>query len=124
MLVLYVALGSAIGGAGRYLLGVALDTRWQQQAAGISVGTMAVNVVGSFLIAACLPWCGDERLRALLVFGLLGGFTTFSSFSLHTMTFIREGHYGPAFANIALTLACCLAATWLGFKFAGAFGPD
>jgi CrcB protein len=120
MLVLYVALGSAFGGAGRFLLGRALDERWQQLAAGLSVGTLVVNILGSFLIAALLPWCrGDERLHALLLFGLLGGFTTFSSFSLHTVTFLQRGAYGPALANIGLSLVCCLLACWLGFKAGG-----
>jgi fluoride exporter len=119
-LVLYVALGSALGGAGRYAIGGAVDARWQQACWGLSVGTLLVNVLGSFLIAALIPWCKHEAVRAFVAFGLMGGFTTFSSFSLQTVAFLEKGLLLPALLNGGLNLFCCLVAAGLGLWLARA----
>lgn len=116
--VLWVAIGSALGGVGRYLIGRSLDARWQDTAGHLSVGTLAVNIVGSFLIAALLPWCGEERMRAFVLFGLMGGFTTFSSFSLHTMQFLQQNAWDMALLNVGLSVSCCLLAAWAGLRVA------
>ena len=85
-------------------------------------GTLLVNVAGSFaigLLAALVTADGRPALgsdaRAFLMVGVLGGFTTFSSFSLETLTLARTGALGAAAANVALSLVLCLGGVWLGF---------
>jgi CrcB protein len=116
---LWIALGSAIGGAARY--GCAgLAARWL--GAGFPWGTLIVNASGSlligFLAALMAP---DGRLlaapdvRAFLMIGILGGFTTFSSFSLETLNLVRDGEWLFAVANVVLSVVLCLVAVWLGY---------
>jgi len=122
---LWVALGGALGSVARYgcsglaarLLGVAFP-----------YGTLFVNVVGSYTIGVLgtLALTGGRALattdaRAFLIVGILGGFTTFSSFSLETLNLARAGNLGGAATNIALSLVLCLVAVWLGYASATAF---
>jgi CrcB protein len=115
----WVALGGALGSVTRYACsGLAL--RWF--GAQFPWGTLFVNVSGSFAIGVlgALAMHGTRSLatgdaRAFLVVGLLGGFTTFSSFSLETLTLARAGQLGAAGANVLASLALCLLAVWLGF---------
>jgi CrcB protein len=118
MTYLWVALGSALGGMARY--GCAgLAARWF--GASFPWGTLIINVSGSlligFLATALAP---DGRLlaapdtRAFLMIGILGGFTTFSSFSLETLNLARDGEWLWAGANIASSIVLCLIAVWLG----------
>lgn len=119
MTYLWVAFGSAIGGAARYGC-AALAARWL--GAGFPWGTFIVNVSGSlligFLAALTAP---DGRLlaapdvRAFLLIGILGGFTTFSSFSLETLNLVRDGEWLFAVANVVLSVVLCLVAVWLGY---------
>ena len=122
MTYLLVALGSALGGVGRYWLGNLMSA----QVGGVFPwGTLLVNVLGSFVIglAAALT-AGDGRLpvavdaRQFVMIGLCGGFTTFSAFSLQTLTLIRAGDWGFAATNIVLSVVLCLAGVALG-HFAG-----
>jgi CrcB protein len=124
MTYLWVALGSALGGMARY--GCAgLAARWL--GATFPWGTLLVNVSGSlligFLAALVAP---DGRLlagpdaRAFLMIGILGGFTTFSSFSLETLNLARDGEWLFAFANVMLSVVLCLFAVWLGHAAARA----
>lgn len=82
-------------------------------------GTLAVNVVGS-LVIGLLYVLLVERLnaapvwRAALLIGVLGGFTTFSSFSLETINLLEAGEWLRAALNVILSVLLCLAATWLG----------
>ena len=123
MTVLWVALGGALGSVARYAIsGVAV--RWL--GAGFPYGTLFVNVTGSFtigLLAALVAADGRPSLsadaRAFLLVGVLGGFTTFSSFSLETLNLARSGALGPAVLNVAGSVALCLAAVSLGFASAG-----
>jgi CrcB protein len=118
MTYLWVALGSALGGMARY--GCAgLAARWL--GATFPWGTLIVNVSGSFLIGfLATATAPDGRLlaghdvRAFLMIGILGGFTTFSSFSLETLNLARDGEWLFASANVVLSLVCCLFAVWLG----------
>ena len=122
MVYFWIALGSAIGGAGRHwcnsLLAGGTAFPW---------GTLTVNVTGSFLIGLLatldpLPgraWLPAPELRAFLMIGICGGYTTFSAFSLQTLELLRGGAPGQALANIALSVATCLAAVWLGHLVAG-----
>jgi CrcB protein len=123
MTVLWVALGGALGSVARYAIsGIAV--RWL--GAGFPYGTLFVNVTGSFtigLLAALVAADGRLSLgadaRAFLMVGVLGGFTTFSSFSLETLNLARSGALAPAMLNVAGSLVLCLAAVSVGFATAG-----
>jgi CrcB protein len=119
MAYLWVALGGALGSVARYACSN-LASRWLGD--GFPWGTLFVNVSGSFvigLLAALVTADGRPLLgadaRAFVMIGVLGGFTTFSSFSLETLNLVRGGGIGAAGANIALSLALCLLGAWLGF---------
>lgn len=118
MTYIWIAAGSALGGVLRYgcsglaarLIGETLP--W---------GTLIVNVVGSFVIGLFFTLTGpDGRLfvaadaRQFVMVGLLGGFTTFSSFSLQTLNLLRDGEFLYAGANVVASVALCMLAVWLG----------
>lgn len=118
---LNVALGGAIGALGRYQLGRAI-THWL----GVPVvttfpwATLAVNVIGSIAMGVLAGWLArhgsgsGEQLRLLLGVGLLGGFTTFSAFSLELMLLIERGQPGTAFAYGAISVLAGLTGLYLG----------
>jgi CrcB protein len=125
MAYVWVALGGALGSVARYAsTGVA--ARWL--GVGFPYGTLFVNVVGSYAIGVLgtLALASGRALattdaRAFLIVGILGGFTTFSSFSLETLNLARAGNLSGAATNIALSFVLCLAAVWLGYASATAF---
>jgi len=85
------------------------------------LGTLVVNVTGSFVIGffAVLtapegPALASPRFRQFFMMGLCGGYTTFSSFSLQTLDLLRDGDWLKASLNTMLSFACCLGAVWLG----------
>lgn len=88
----------------------------------IPLGTLLVNVLGSFLIGVLaflfVTKISNDFLRMFFIIGLLGSFTTVSSFSLETVELLMQAQYLRAVANIAATLVFCLTATWLGLIFA------
>ncbi len=108
MTLIYVALGGAIGAALRYLV---------VSAVAFPLGTLVVNVAGSFVMggvfAAALagPW--QPRLAAFVMAGVLGGFTTFSAFSLDVIRLVEDGRIAPAAAyvlgSVVLSVAACFA---------------
>lgn len=122
MVYVWVALGGALGSVARYACS-GLAARWL--GASFPWGTLLVNVTGSFLIGALAalvtidgkPLLGADA-RALVMVGVLGGFTTFSSFSLETLNLARAGAVGAASAYVAASLVVCLLAVWLGFATA------
>jgi CrcB protein len=125
MAYLFVALGGALGSVARYACS-GLAVRWL--GVGFPWGTLFVNVTGSFaigLLAALVSTDGRPLLggdaRAFFMVGILGGFTTFSSFSLETLNLARGGTLGAAAANAVLSLALCFAGVWLGFVAAALF---
>ena len=124
MVYLWVALGGALGSVARYACSVGA-ARWL--GAGFPWGTLLVNATGSLAIGvlAALATGGrpvvSDDARAFLMVGVLGGFTTFSSFSLETLDLARSGAIGAAGANAALSLVLCLAGVWLGFATATLF---
>jgi CrcB protein len=87
-------------------------------AGGFPVGTMFVNVSGCFLIGILLRQFLNMQvspeMRALLIVGFCGGFTTFSTFSAETLGLIEGGEYGRATSYVILSLVLCLAATFMG----------
>jgi CrcB protein len=117
---LWICLGGAVGTAGRYLLG-----DWLLRVAGPAFpwGTLAVNVLGSFLLglvmqlALATDWI-SPTLRLTLSTGVLGGFTTYSSFNQETLRLLEGGSWLLAGANLAGTVAGCLAAGMLGMALA------
>lgn len=109
-----VALGGAIGASARYLTGVAA---MRVMGHGFPWGTLGVNVIGSFLMGALvvvLAETSQTRLGPFLMTGVLGGFTTFSAFSLDAITLYERGHSGLAFGYIAGSLVLSLGAIALG----------
>ncbi|MDF2445173.1 MAG: camphor resistance protein CrcB [Moraxellaceae bacterium] len=120
---LLVALGGALGAMARYGAAQAI-TRWAP--GPFPWGTLFVNIAGSFLIGLLmvgLMKVGEwrESGRLLLVTGVLGGFTTFSSFSWETWTLFEDGRFAMAGANVLLSVAVCLLATLAGALLAKQF---
>ncbi len=115
---LYVAVGGALGSVLRFAMTVWLDP----MSRAFPLGTLAVNVSGSFAITflgtLTLP-NGQAPLtegwRLALLVGLCGGFTTFSSFSLQTLDLARAGMPWRALANIALSVCLCLGSAAVGY---------
>ena len=113
---LLVCLGGAVGSGLRYLVS-GWTLRWL--GTGFPWGTLAVNVLGSFLLAALMEahlrgWSVPSELRVTLAVGVLGGFTTYSTFNFETMRSLESGAWALAAANAAATLVGCLAAGVLG----------
>jgi len=112
----YIAFGSAIGGVSRYVLGGAV----QRMAGGtFPVGTLVVNITGSFLLGAILRYAIDTpgltpEVRALLTVGFCGGYTTFSTFSYETVALMEDGEWTRAATYLALSVLLSIAATVLG----------
>lgn len=124
MRLLLVLAGGALGSGARYLVAL-----WTVERFGSSFpwGTLTVNVAGSFLIGL-IATLADELgaigpdTRVFLVIGVLGGFTTFSSFSLDTMRLAQQDDLVRAVWNIAVTLALGLTAVVLGVAAGRAMG--
>jgi fluoride exporter len=110
---LLAGLGGFIGSAARYSIGVALV--WTSAALSFPLATLLVNVIGSFLIGLLLSGVrlGDDA-RVFLIIGVLGGFTTFSSFSMDTLQLWRETGAARAGLNVLLNVLLCLLAVWIG----------
>jgi CrcB protein len=116
---LAVAIGGAIGSAGRYWL-----SEWVAKAVdgGFPWGTLTVNLLGSLvigLVAALVAPPGriavEPHWVAFVTVGLCGGFTTFSAFSLQTLMLLRQGAVLQAGLNAMLSVLLCLSAAWLGW---------
>ncbi|GCD78700.1 putative fluoride ion transporter CrcB [Thermaurantimonas aggregans] len=111
--------GSFIGGASRYLVSVAVQLASK---VGYPISTFLVNIAGSFLIGLILSaWEQDiisDTSRIFLATGIMGGFTTFSSFSQEIMLMLKAGQTGPAllyiFSSIILGLGACIFGYYLG----------
>lgn len=111
-----VALGGAVGAGLRFLVGLGVH-QWLGR--GFPWGTLAVNIIGSAIIGYLLVVLPEHPTaspypRLLLVTGVLGGFTTYSAFSVETLQLFHAGQAGKAAWNIAITMVCCLVAVWAG----------
>jgi len=115
MVFLLIAVGGAVGALLRYLVGGAVQ---RMSAGGFPIGTMFVNVSGCFVIGILLRQFLNMQLspelRALLIVGFCGGFTTFSTFSAETVGLIEGGEYGRATSYVILSVVLCLSATFMG----------
>jgi CrcB protein len=117
---LWICLGGAVGTGARYLL-----SGWVLRLAGpgFPYGTLAVNVIGSFLIGLVMQVSLSTELipptlRLTLTTGVMGGFTTYSAFNYETLQLVQEGSWPIAAANLGITVVSCLVAGVLGI-FAG-----
>ena len=124
MVYLWVALGSALGGAARYWF-YGLMARMLGET--FPWGTLAVNVIGcSFIgVFATLTgpegrWLAPSSLRMFVMTGVCGGFTTFSTFGLETLYLARDGQWFKAAANVLASLLFCLMGVWIGHLMATA----
>lgn len=120
MAYLWVGLGSALGGMGRFWLSGFIARRVGET---FPWGTLTVNVTGSFVIGLLAALVGpDSRLNPkvnpfvfqFLMAGICGGYTTFSSFSLQTLKLVQSGEWLHAGANAASSVLFCLLAVWFG----------
>jgi CrcB protein len=117
---LWICAGGAAGSGARYLVSIGM-LRWLGDR--FPHGTLVVNLLGSFLLAALMhvglkSELMSPTLRLALTTGVLGGFTTFSTFSYETLRLAQSGAQGLALLNVAITVLACLAAAYLGFEAA------
>jgi len=122
MIYLWIAAGSALGGVARYWLSGVVATAFGET---FPWGTLIVNVSGSFVIGLFATLTDPDgrlfvssEMRQFVMVGIVGGYTTFSSFSIQTLSLLRDGQWASAGANIAGSVVLCLAAVWLGHMLA------
>jgi CrcB protein len=113
---LAAACGGALGSVARVVLNGAIERRFGDQ---FPFGILTVNVLGCLLIGIAAAWFAGGHgqaaaWRSFLAVGVLGGFTTFSTFSLQTLSLLENGQLTSAFLYAALSLLLCIAATALG----------
>ncbi len=114
---LLIALGGAIGASLRHLSGTAV-----MRVMGVSFpyGTLFVNVAGSLLMGLFIAWLAkrsggsSNELRLFFATGVLGGFTTFSAFSLDVAALVEGGNMGSAFVYVLASVLICIAAVFIG----------
>ncbi len=124
-----VAIGGAVGSSFRYLFIEFVTFLQKGHALWLSfpLGTVLVNVIGSFLMGLLHFFCTNyfdsisPQTRLLLATGVLGGFTTFSAFSLDALRLISASQYGLAFIYILSSVIISILAIFLGFYFGKIF---
>lgn len=118
-MVWWIMAAGALGSGARYLVGVWVLERF---GATFPYATIAINLIGCFVLGmvthlSTVP-VGSPELRGAVAIGLLGGFTTYSSFNQETLAMLTHGAAGAAVLNVAVTFAGGLVAGWLGLVFA------
>ncbi len=112
---LAVGSGGFVGAILRYLLSKGVH-QWLGH--GFPYGTLAVNVIGSFILGICIAFfrqsSSPEGLQLFLTTGMMGALTTFSTFSVETLLLIQEGNFYKAVVNVGLNLLLCLVGSFLG----------
>jgi CrcB protein len=116
-MILYVAIGSALGGAGRFMIGSLME---RLLGSSFPAGTLFVNVSGSLLLGAITGSAMQTgalapEVRALLVAGFCGGYTTFSTFSYETLVLLKHGDWPQAALYVTASVLLSVAGTFLGF---------
>ncbi|MBI3899012.1 MAG: fluoride efflux transporter CrcB [Gammaproteobacteria bacterium] len=111
-----IAIGGAVGSVLRFWLSNVVHAFAGR---GFPFGTLSVNVLGCLLMGFLFVvfvdrFSNDTVLRAGVLIGVLGGFTTFSSFSIETYNLIEQGAWLKAALNASLSVVLCLASTWIG----------
>ncbi len=114
--VLYVAAGGALGAVARYLVFSGAAVLFGH---GYPFGTLIVNIIGSFALGlfveiSALVWSPSPEVRVFVVVGLLGAFTTFSTFSLDVVTLLQRGQTASALIYVASSVVLSITAFWLG----------
>ncbi len=115
--IIAIALGGACGAVLRFLVSTGVY-HWLGR--GFPYGTLAVNVLGSFLIGLLTEALVLQRIaitieyRSAILVGLFGSFTTFSTFSLETLYLIEQGNLSKAILNVLISVCACVLAVWLG----------
>jgi CrcB protein len=117
--IISIGLGGFVGAVGRYWLS-GLVQRFSDR---FPVGTLSVNLLGSFLLGLLATlflekMIINQEIRLLILVGLLGAFTTYSTFSLETLNLLRVGEWQFAGLNILLTVSGTLIAVWIGVALA------
>lgn len=114
---LFIGLGGFLGSISRYWLSALIH-----KFAGMNFpyGTLTVNVIGCFAIGLLMTmfqehFVENPNIRLFLIIGVLGGFTTFSSFSFDTLALMKAGNFLSAGVNIVASVTVCLMATWIGY---------
>jgi len=118
MILLYIAVGGAFGSLGRYLLSLSM-----QRPGEFPTGTLVVNVIGSFLLGFIVRLALETtqvtpELRAFLVVGFCGGFTTFSTFAWETLALAEQGSWGRSLLYLGLSVVLALAGCVAGMSAA------
>src|SRR5205085_12558791 len=113
--VLAISIGAALGAVLRWLLAARFNPVWP----ALPLGTLAANLVGGYAIGLALGWLGQHpelppQVRLFIVTGLLGGLTTFSTFSAEVVTHLQEGRIAPALLVAVTHVVGSLALTALG----------
>ena len=116
--ILAVALGGAIGAVGRHLVSSQVSHFF---GVGFPIGTLVVNVVGSFAMGALIGcmmlfWSPPQEVRAFLTVGLLGAFTTFSTFSMEVLLLYERGALGLLVLYVTLSVVLCVAGVFAGLS--------
>jgi CrcB protein len=123
---LVIGLGGALGSMLRFGVGSLIDTAVQKTGYIFPWGTIVVNITGCFVIGFVFTISTSEGrmmlsplTRNFITIGILGGYTTFSSFSWQTLSLAQDGQWWSAAANVLLSVVLCLVGVWLGAMFAG-----
>lgn len=117
---IYVFIGGGIGAISRYLAGIQVAKLWGTD---FPYGTLLINILGSFLIGVVASYftlfsnTANQDLRLFLIVGILGGFTTFSSFSLETLILLQRGELLLALGYILLSVFISLMMVFFGYEF-------
>ena len=114
---LFIGLGGFLGSISRYWLSTFVH---KHMGMDFPYGTLAVNVIGCFAIGLLMTifqehFVENPNIRLFLVIGILGGFTTFSSFSFDTLALMKVGNFLSAGVNVIVSVMVCLSATWIGY---------
>lgn len=123
---LMAGMGGAIGAIGRVVVTSLVSARMGEE---FPFGTVVVNITGAVVMGLIAGFGSTEPgkliltepSRTFLMIGVLGGYTTFSSFSLQTFLMIEQGNLTGAFLNVFLSVLLCVAGIWLGFTAVRAF---
>ena len=117
--IFYVGMGGFFGSIGRYLLAGAVYRMFPNL--NFPTGTTVVNILGCFLIGFVTGLVEirnllNPEMRIFILIGLLGGFTTFSTFGFETLALLRDGAFAPALVNVLVQVIVGIAAVWIGFN--------
>lgn len=114
---LFIGLGGFLGSISRYWLSTLVH---KHAGMDFPYGTLTVNIIGCFAMGLLMTmfqehFVENPNVRLFLIIGILGGFTTFSSFSFDTLALMKAGNFLSAGVNVVVSVTACLSATWIGY---------